>query len=501
MKKLLKRFCVLLASIVIALNSSLIVHAEEGYTYNYDWWGDVQYSPDAYNVAGVFTAKEVGLDKNFSSPSGMFVYKDMVYVCDSGNNRIVELKRTGADELNLVRVIDSFEGDVEVKTFNNPTDITATEDGYLYICDKGNERILKLDMNLQYVMEFNKPLDATFDQSLSFLPNKLVVDSAGRVYCVATNVNKGLIKFEADGVFSGFVGATNVTYSWTDYIWKKFATKEQRAAMESFVPTEYDNIYLDYEGFIYACTTKVTEADLDAEKIDPIRRLNMMGKDILVRNGEWSIIGDLYWGEGGGYTGPSLMTDITALDNDVYMALDKVRGRIFAYDDQGRMLYAFGGNGNMDGCFKQPVAVDHMGKDLMVLDALDCSITLFTPTDFGNLIYKAIEQFQAGSYYESGETWKEVLALNGNYDLAYIGIGRSLLRQEKYKEAMEYFELKLDEDNYSKAFKQYRKQWVEENILWLFGAAFLILCVPLAVGRIKNIKKEIDEADIFKYKH
>ena len=30
---------------------------------------------------------------------------------------------------------------------------------------------------------------------------------------------------------------------------------------------------------------------------------------------------------------------------------------------------------------------------------------------------------------------------------------------------MDYFELKYDEDNYSKAYKQYRKQWVEDNIV------------------------------------
>ena len=162
------------------------------------------------------------------------------------------------------------------------------------------------------------------------------------------------------------------------------------------------------------------------------------------------------------------------------------------------MLFAFGGNGNLDGCFKMPVAIEHMGLDLLVLDSQDCSFTLFTPTQFGNLIFQAIEEFQSGLYYESGETWKEVLNLNGNYDLAYIGIGRSLLRQERYKEAMEYFKLKWDDVNYSKAFKQYRKEWVEENIVLIVLAVFLILCVPLMIGKIKDIKHEIDTADIFK---
>ena len=77
----------------------------------------------------------------------------------------------------------------------------------MYICDKENNRILKIDKDLNYLMEFGKPTDATFDQSLSFLPDKLVVDGAGRVYCIADNVNKGIVKYENDGTFTGFYGA------------------------------------------------------------------------------------------------------------------------------------------------------------------------------------------------------------------------------------------------------------------------------------------------------
>jgi len=224
----------------------------------------------------------------------------------------------------------------------------------------------------------------------------------------------------------------------------------------------------------------------------------MMGSDILIRNGEWHIIGDIYWGDGGGYSGPSLITDITAFDNDVYVGLDKVRGRLFAYDDQGRMLFAFGGNGNMDGYFKLPSAIDHMGYDLLVLDQQDNSLAIFTPTEFGKYIYQAIDQFQAGEYAESGDSWQKVLELNGNYDRAYIGIGRSLLRQEEYEEALDYFRLKWDDENYSKAFKQYRKEWVEEHIGVIFIIVFAVLCIPLLVGKIKAIKHEIDQADIFR---
>lgn len=500
MRKIIKRVGILLASAVMLAGSSLAVCASDNgsYTFNYDYWGDVQDSPDAYTVQEVYTAADLGLEKNFSNPQGMFAYGDLLYVCDTGNNRIVVLERIEDAGFQVREIIDEFKGDVEVRTLSAPSDIAVSEEGEIFIADRGNGRILKLDADLNYLMQFDKPVDNTLDPTITFTPNKIVIDTAGRVYCIASGINKGLIKYENDGVFSGFVGATKVTYDFADYIWKRLATEEQRAQMESFVPTEYDNIYIDYEGFIYAVNGNATDDDLDSGAADAVRKLNLLGNDILVRNGEWFIIGDLYWGNAGGYEGPSRFCDITVFENDVYVALDRVRGRLFGYDDQGRMLFGFGGNGNMDGYFRYPVALEHMGQDLLVLDSQDCAITLFTPTEFGRLVYQAIDQFDDGEYAASGETWQKVMDINGNYDLAYIGIGRSLLRQERYHEAMEYFELKYDDENYSKAYKQYRKEWVEEHIVVIFIVVFAVLIVPLAIGKVKKIKHEIDTADIFR---
>ncbi len=465
---------------------------ENSYTYNYDYWEDVQDSPDFYTVTKVYPAAAFGLEQNFNAPQGLFVRDDMIYICDTGNNRIVQLKRTGTEEFEVERIFGSINGNTDVKDLAQPTDISVSAEGDIYICDQGNARILKLDQDLNYQLQFDLPVDSTVSPDSTFKPSKLVVDTAGRVYCIATSINQGLCKYEADGEFSGFVGATPVTYNWVDYIWKKFATQEQRQRMTSFVPTAYDNIYMDQEGFIYACAGGQEEEDLKSGAADAVRKLNLLGNDILVRNGENPPLGDLYWEEGGGYVGPSYFTDVTVLDNDIYVCLDKNRGRLFGYDDQGKLVYAFGGNGNMDGYFRQPSAVEHMGHDLLVLDALDCSITLFTPTEFGGLVYDAIEQFDDGHYEESGESWRNVMELDGNYDLAYIGIGRSLLRQEQYREAMDYFELKYDAENYSKAFKQYRKEWVEEHILIIVVVVLAIFLIPLTIGKIKDIKHEID---------
>ena len=91
------------------------------------------------------------------------------------------------------------------------------------------------------------------------------------------------------------------------------------------------------------------------------------------------------------------------------------------------------------------------------------------------------------------------MMLDGNYDLAYIGIGRSLLRQERYREAMDYFEVKYDAENYSKAYKQYRKEWVEAHIGWIVAAVLILFLVPLVIGRIRKIRHEIETDDFFLY--
>ena len=176
----------------------------------------------------------------------------------------------------------------------------------------------------------------------------------------------------------------------------------------------------------------------------------------------------------------------------MYFGLDRTRGRIFGYDDQGNLLYAFGGAGNMEGYFRSPSAIENMGNDLLVLDSKDGSITVFETTEFGDYIFKALEEYKKGNYSESSSYWTEVLRQNGNYKLAYVGIGRSLLREGEYKKAMDYFKINMDDTNYSKAFKLYRKEIVEENIIYIFIGVFLILIVPLGIGKYKKMKVEVE---------
>lgn len=461
------------------------------YTYNYDYWSDIRESPDAYRVADVIYSGDLGLDVAMKKPQSLFVRNNDIYVADTGNNRILQIRRDG-DNYALLRIIDKIQGS-DVPTFNTPSDIFVDEQENIYIADTYNGRVVMVDKNLNFIKQFTKPTDATFDQSLSFLPSKLVVDVAGRVFLLATNVNKGLVKFEADTRFTGFVGANKVSYNIAEYVWKTyFMTKAQREQQASFVPTEYHNIYIDSESFIYATNTVFSEYDLRYDVAKPIRRLNGIGNDILIKNDRYPPIGELYWIEGSVQLGPSKLVDITVMENDIYVAVDQTRGRLFGYDSQGVMLWAFGTTGTSEGAFNSAVSIEHMGRDLFVLDQNGGTITALMPTEYGNLIYDATDAYLSGDYDGSAVIWEEVLKLNANYNLAFIGIGRALMRQERYEEAMDYFKMAHDRDNYGRAFRFYRKVWVEENVGWLIAVLAAVLLIPLVLRAIRKMRMEVE---------
>ncbi len=460
------------------------------YTYNYDYWGEMRESPDAYRVQQVVYSATLGLETPMRRPQSLFVLGEHLYVCDTGNNRILHLKRSG-DSFTLADIIDHVSG-TSPETFNTPGDVAVDEKGNIYVADTNNNRIVMMDKSFNFVRDYVKPADTTFDQNLSFLPSKIVVDSTGRVFALATNVNKGIVKYEADGTFTGFIGANKAKYDPWDYIWKSFfTTKEQRASQASFVPTEYENIYIDHDDFIYATNTVFSEYDLEWDVAKPIRRINSIGNDILIKNDRYPPIGDLLWVEGSLDYGPSKFRDITVLDNDIYIAVDSTHGRLFGYDPQGIMLWAFGSKGNFEGAFLSAKSVEHMGLDLMVLDQNENSITVFTPTEYGRLIYQASDEYLKGEYDKSADTWREVLKLNANYNLAFIGIGRSLMRQEDYEEAMRYFKMAHDRENYGRAYRYYRKIVVERNIVWIVIAVAALLIVPPVIGFIKKTRAEV----------
>lgn len=437
------------------------LHAEaapyEG--YNYSYWGAAVNVPNAYVPAGIVDGSMLAIGK-FKDPTDMYVAADgLLYVLDAGNGRIVVFD----EQWKVAREIRGFVREGKQEQFASPQGLFVTKNNHIYVADTENRRVVELTGEGAFVREIGAPRSEVIGPNFQFYPLKVAVDNAGRIFVIGRGVFDGIIEMDADGSFTGFMGTNRVKFNAWDYFWKRLSTKEQRSKLAQFIPLEFNNLDMDSEGFIYTTTAELTS-------MDPIKRLNPSGEDVLRRKGYFNPMGDIY---SGAANQSSLLIDVKVGENGVYSALDSRKGRIFTYDQDGNLMYIFGRMGEQEGTFRTPVAVERRGDQFLVLDRDMDRITRFKPTRYGTLVNEANDLLVSGKYDEAEGLWKELLRLDANNEIAYAGIGKGLLRQGEYKQALEYLKLGYDREYYSKAFGKYRKAFVREN----FGRGMTIVIV------------------------
>lgn len=470
--KLPRRYLFCLYIIIFLSINITEVYADVPYrSYSYSREEDATPSPQPYVPVKIIDGASLGIG-SIKQPSDIFVGDDQkVYLVDTGNNRIICMD----EKWNVLSVISEFEHDGGIENFNNPQGIFVTSDGNMYIADTDNGRIVVLNSKGEYIRFVQNPKSEVFTKDITFEPVKVAVDTSKRIYAIGLNVYDGLIEFDSEGNFLGFTGANKVTPNIAEFMWKRISTKAQKGAMKLFIPTEFNNLDVDNEGFIFTTTGT-------SDTKNPVRRQNAAGDNIIRKpvddEGPVGDIGVSYYR--GTVVGPSYFTDVCTQQFGIYSCLDSKRGHIFTYDSDGNLLHIFGGMGNTLGSFRMPTAIESIGDKMLVLDKVMEHITVFQSTEYGNAIRDAVTLHYNGKYDEAAEKWKIVSKLNANSEIAYVGIGRALLRDEQFAEAMKNFKLGHNRQYYSKAFKLYREQVIRKYfgdavviILFLSGAMIL----------------------------
>ena len=456
--------------------------------YTYDYWQRPVPSPRPYYPQRVFTGSELGVG-SLSEPRDIHIsnHDDHIYLTDTGNDRIIRLTPDWKVDL----VVDSFKREGQKDYFASPRGIYAGENSDIYIADRENRRIVILDKAGEYVSTISSPdteLAGIDAEDFIFRPTKVVVDSIGRIYVISDEVYDGIMKFGADERFMGFIGAPELSIDLSEYIWRRISPQERRERMRLYLPTDYSNLDLDERDFIYATVSSGEVAEEHA-----VRRLNPSGQDTLRRQGFYPPVGDyglaLQDPTDEDNLASSTFVDIVTRDNGIYSVLDRTRGRIFTYDEQGFLLYVFGGESRRRGTFRRPSGLAVQEDRLVVVDSLENTITIFNPTSYTQYIHAAIDYYNRGRYQEAIAMWQETLRRNSNYDLAYSGIGRGLLRQDNFAGAALNFQLGQDRRGYSRAFLQYRRQKLLDNFNVLLFAFLAIIVLAIIFFKF-NVRKK-----------
>ena len=510
MKKL--KFAVLLVLCAVMLFPLFTVGASassayQTYTYSID--GKALYSPDAYSASKTVGSADLAFASFYPNASADSLKKltkldnpgDMVtdsekkvYIADSGNNRIVVLSRY----LELDYIISDFINDKgNPDSFTNPQGVFVVNpkdgnNGEIWVCDTDHNRLVVFDrVTFEFKKIIDQPQSQLFDSDAVYKPVAMAIDQYGRIYVVSSTTYQGIIVMDSEGEFVGFIGAQAVTISAWQILWRKLQTDEQKKVSAKLISTEYNNISITEDGFVYVTTSSIAESSVQGAingksksgTYLPVKLLNPSGEEIMRRNGFWPPAGEIDYSTDSTdtYHGVSTITDVAVGPEKTWSIIDEKRQKIYTYDFNGNLLFAFGDKGSLLGSISNIEAICYQGDTLLVLDkGNDGCIVVYERTKYGDLLIQAISAQNSLDYDEAIDCWKEVLQRNSNFDAAYVGIGNAMYRSGSYKDALAMYEVAYDTANWSEAYKEVRKEWMSKWFLLV-----IVLIVGVIVGVIK----------------
>ncbi len=538
--------------------------------------------PQAYTPDQIINSIVIGLEnlegRAFKEPQDLtqFDGKGYILVSDTGNNRVVVLD---TDMRTVKQIISSFEKDGKVETFNSPNGLFVHEaTDLLFICDTENKRIVsfKYDETIDsFVFErtYDDPdLSKYFTQSgeevveevtpstdiqdniaedeieldnnsqgtssssktnIQYKPLKVVVDNAMRMFVVSRDCYQGIVELNNNGEFTKFFGATKTKQTLSSLLNRLFSS-EAKDKLQQNISTEYSNITIDEQGFIYGTISQLKLEDLvghftagaTSEIGAALRKLNAAGADVLKRTGITPPSGD--WGDGVNRSSYSYICDVTVSENGLTSILDSQKGRIFTYTNTGELLYVFGALGQKEtsvgennsssrqeqvgfteGTNLDPVAIELLTDDetIVVLDSMGAQITTYKPTEYGLILREAVNSHEERRYEDAEKAWNKILGMSSNSALAYKGIGRiyylwaaetevlnndTTEQRENFLKAADYFMKGYSQEDYGKAFYKYRDLVLEKAMPFIMWAIIIATVAILVTGWYKKFKRFVE---------
>ena len=525
MKKLIKLICAVFAVLMIAV---IPLSAAKPYqTYTYSISGTPLYSPNAYDPMLVVDYKYMGLSEALGEVTDLEVdSNENVYVVDSKSNKVVCLNKyykvrtdvssNGKDK----GFISEFTNEYGVKDgLTNPRGVFITEEGLIYVCDTERNRIVVFNNDGSYVRIINQPESELFDEGATYKPVAMAVDAYGRMFVVSESTTQGIIVLTPEGEFTKFIGAQKTSLNAWQIIMRRLRTDSQASMTDANISVAYNNITITPEGFIYVTTSELDQGEQQnaiknrstSGDYAPVKLLNASGDEIMRRNGFWPPSGEVQTSTSatdaakGLPTGASQIVDVACGPSETWSIIDAKRQRVFTYDFDGNLLFAFGDKGEQLGNLDSVSAVTYQGDRMLLLDSGEkMGFTVYQRTDYGNILITAIEHQNNRQYDKAVDDWQEILKRNSNFDAAYVGIGKAYYRMGEnevedgvtgYEKSLEYYKAAYDTKNYSLSYKEIRKEWIGNFIIFI-PIGIGVLC--FAISKLLNYANKVNKATALK---
>ena len=459
--------------ILCSLLLTFFASAEDtAYTsFTYDAWGNPVEGPSGFEPTSLMDGFSLGvpelteLSDVAASPDG-----NTLYILSAGGNKIVKTDKS----YQALSVIENITKGGEPSPLNNPRGLFIDTNNDIYVADKENRRVVCLNEAGEITKEFTRPESDMFPPESDFLPLKVVCDRNGIVYILCENVYFGAVMYSPQGEFLGFFGCNKVESNFQvvfNQLLKTIIRNDSADKLAKYVPTQYTNLYYEQSGFVYTCTNTLIPSVM-------VKKLNAKGVNILEGKALQSAQGGFgnvrpSWNEG--KIMYSSFADLCVDAMGYIYCLDSTTNKVFVYDKNANLLFTFGGNGTRFGLFTTPEAIEYFNGSVLVVDGNTSKITVFSQTEFGAAVNKAVALYQEGKYEEAVGPWEDVLKYNSNFLPAYTEIGKAKLEAGDIKGAVEYFTIARNRTGYNQAFGEYRTTLLREYFPVLFVLFLLIV--------------------------
>ncbi len=462
----------------------------ESYTY----WSGVSsgrklvYSRPQYEIKNILDPVELGVS----------AFEKLNDVCtdNSGNTYLLDSKSRIVvldENYRLAREIGALSQDSgELLSFEEAQSVYVHTDGTIYICDTEDQRVLCCTQDGKLKRIYTLPDSPLIPEDFNYRPLRLTVDSRGYLYVLSDGSYYGALLYDPEGKFMGFYGANEVKAgisSTLKNIWNRiFVNNTKKGASVLALPDVFVDIVIDDKDFVYTATgfTDRNQRTGQIKKFSPGNGSNILNSaDVNFTDDDYTY-----------QDGKLFMQDIlgVAVDKEGFIyCLDSSFGRVFLYDQNCRMLTAFGGGmgaGTQEGNFKSASSIALKGSDVLVGDGMKNTVTVFGLTPYGKEIKELISLTLNGNYSETREEWENVLQQDRNFQPAYRGLARAYLAEGDYQQAMTVARQGYDRETYSLAFELSRQAFIGKYF-WILFPAVLLVIGGIAVLLLMTMRRKV----------
>ena len=254
-KQIIKQLIATVALIIMFI-PTVSVYASDGSSYVYDGfvydsWGNVQASPAAFELEQIIDSDSL-VDYEFQGADDVSTSADgRIFISDRLSSRVYVFDENGVFIRAIKTLRDYQTGKIALNADGSQISLSMPTGTYyhekkqeLYIADSGNKVVYILDGET-YAMKRIISTPENLTGVTEFVPSKVTVDYADRIYVVVASSYEGIIELNSDGTFSRYFGVNEPDINYIEQFWKSFATDAQKEKMGKTYAPAFTNVVMD----------------------------------------------------------------------------------------------------------------------------------------------------------------------------------------------------------------------------------------------------------------